>query len=121
MTASIAALNADLTAAETELETARKAAQRVAELEANVLRLRAALKHLEAPQTPEGRKRIAEGQRRRKKSEPPRPRLTCAECLFELTAARPGRDCRDCDLILHNDCMTAHAANLHSGGKQDRT
>jgi len=66
MTASIAALNADLTAAETELETARKAAQRVAELEANVLRLRAALKHLEAPQTPEGRKRIGKAARGRK-------------------------------------------------------
>lgn len=50
------------------LKEAREAAARIPAIEADLSRIAVAVKALGAPQTPEGRKRIGDGQRKRRKT-----------------------------------------------------
>lgn len=112
-------INAEIASKRELLATAKQAAAEVPTLEAELAKLEGAKKHLSAPQTPAGRQRIAEGQRRRKKKaeaepteaapipEPPTP--LCSECH------RPGRATEPCavDGCDARICAYGHCGDEH--------
>ena len=114
----ISDLDTRIVSAKTELAEARQAASLAAELEAELSRLEVAKKALGAPQSPEGRKRIGDGQRRRKKKEPDAVVPTCSQCHEQIHWSALRRcDADDCEAVLHvGECYDTHQKRFHSEG-----
>lgn len=129
----IQAIQSELQLSEDALKEAKTAAARVQAVEANIVRLKAALTALNAPQTPDGRKRIGAARRKRKEpvaavplnggssiaaiAECARPsvaNLRCSECHKDVPTVNcyaPG-----CDAQVCGDCLKVHDARWHSEG-----
>lgn len=114
----ISDLDTRIVSAKTELAEARQAASLAAELEAELSRLEAARKALAAPQSPDGRKRIGDGQRRRKKKGPISEVAHCSQCHKPddyASLRKCGAD--DCEAVLHpGECYNVHFDRFHLEG-----
>jgi len=97
------------------LEDAKAKIAAVAILEAYLARLEAAKLALAAPQTPSGRKRIADGQRKRKGKEAPKQVIPvkCAEC-HEVGGSASHCTAPECDAFVCNGCLARHQDRFHS-------
>lgn len=113
----ISDLDTRIVSAKTELAEARQAASLASELEAELARLEAARKALAAPQSPDGRKRIGDGQRRRKKKGPISEVAYCSQC-HKPSDPVPLVCCKTdgCEAAVHIACYDAHYNRFHSEG-----
>lgn len=141
----IQAIQSELQLSEDALKEANAAAARVQTIEANIVRLKAALTALSAPQTPDGRKRIGAARRKSKAAATPAGEgsvvgstiTTIAECarpilgphkLADAVAAAPVcSECKlqtptvacrfdGCDANICQVCMAPHYDRWHSEG-----
>lgn len=119
-----------LQTAEADLATAKEAATRIGEIEAEIERLDAALKALGSPQTPSGRKRIGDGAAKRRKPKSTMPAVPvgqaatapqCSECHGFRTRGTATTPCtaiftsstEGCDAHVCGACWASHQARWH--------
>jgi len=124
LTKLIEQLRDDLQTSEADLVTAKEAASRVPEIEGEIERLQAAMTALGAPQSPSGRKRIAEAQKKRTRT--PKIGTDAPEIDAMGATASAVRHCAGCGLpVLGSDnaapCHEPRCASiLHLGECQER-
>jgi len=101
----ITALDRKIEARTSELAAARQAQLDIPMLEADLERLHAAKKALDAPQSPAGRRRIGEAVKKRAKKELP----VCSECHTPIRPSHNMQLCMYCDRLLHSAaCSDQH-------------
>ena len=120
LTKHIEQLRDDLQTSEADLETAKEAASRIPEIEGEIERLKAAMTALGAPQSPAGRKRIGDAQKKRTRGPKPPVPVTptvepqCFECKrYGGWGAVPPCPADSCEASVCAACLPKHNARWH--------